>query len=77
MNKIEVIHNASAKAADKELVKSEAQLLRKDLQPEDLQALYGEKKYANIEEYRLNRSDIFIERLQESLRSPNMTVDDV
>jgi hypothetical protein len=39
--------------------------------------LRGEETFADVDKYKMNRKDILIQRLQESLTSPSMTVDDV
>ena len=37
----------------------------------------GTEKHKNMEDYKLGKKDILIERLQESLKQQNMTQDDV
>jgi hypothetical protein len=39
--------------------------------------LRGELEYTNLEDYKMNRKDILIQRLAESLVSPSMTIEDV
>lgn len=80
MDKLEVQQQQSSKNVDTELHTQEATLKRLDIRPEDLRRLNGGKEVqqaANIDEYKMNKKDQLIERLQEALDSDNMTVDDV
>ena len=44
---------------------------------EDIKFLSGSEKHKNMEDYKLGKKDILIERLQDSLKQQNMTQDDV
>ncbi len=68
---------ASAARTDEELRALEAETSKLELRAEDIRALRNEEQFQNVDEYKMNRKDILIERLQESLTSPSMTIDDV